>query len=1091
MSDPAYRDVPASEAQQGLWLLRSLGREPAPRCRTYRVVGDLDVAALAAAWRSLVDRHEGLRSALLARDGVPVRRVWERAGKRAFRLREGGRGKAAEGHQGPVADGGPDLVGVPTGARMTVTAFGPKEHRVHVAVPRAFADDDFLDRLVEELSELCAGKPLPAWAPGAGADADAGAAGTDPETLETPEIPGTPEAPEAPDTPEAAEALAWWVKTLTPLPSELPLPADHPRPERASGRWGEIHAPADARLGRAVAHCAEARGSDPFTVLLTAFQVLLHRYTGGDRVAVAVPVSSGTPGAGANVLILPADIAPGHRFEDVLDRGTATTAEAMARRDVPLARVLGALPVVRDARRVPLSEVVLDYRDRPRPVPSLPGAVVEPCPEHGGPAPADLVLRVDDGAGGPAFTLLYDADQYRPATARMILRQFRTLLRHSVRSPEVAVGELALDSPGRAARALGRADRRAEGGTPRHTSVEAIRRRAERDPDTVAVDGPDGTLTYRALQDAASHVAADLRAAGVRAGDAVVVRQPVGVRQYAALLGVLAAGAHVSWSGTADSGDRGRAVLEALKPAAMLVAAGTTAAPDAAEASPAHAEGAHASGHDELVDWYRATIGGRVVTIAEPGPAPARSALPAPPRLTDRAYVAFTSGTTGVPKGIAHQHGTLAQFAAWMATEFEIGPGVRVAQWVAAEHDPALAETFAALGSGATLCPVPAKIRANPERLLDWLAAERVGVLQTVPSFARELLRVLTERRSAEGLGTLRVLLLMGEALPGELAEGLLNALPLVRLANLYGPTETVAATWYPVRRGRPPRGVRAATAPPPPAQIPIGHPIPGRGVLVVDPSGRVCPAGVTGELVVTGPYVADGYLGVHDHAAFTRLPHTDAPCYRTGDLARRRPDGTLEYRGRKDSQVKLYGSRLELTDVEAALGGHPAVADCAVLANADRDGLATRLVICVVPRHRPDGTPEGSPSEWRAHLRRRFGRSLLPALYRTLDRLPRTVTGKVDRPRLAREVAAAERDAVARRPAPGTETELAALWTDVLGTPPSHADQGFFAAGGTSLLVPRLLHQIRQHFAADVTAPQFYAHQSLAALAALVDRIR
>ncbi|MEZ0111461.1 amino acid adenylation domain-containing protein [Catenulispora sp. EB89] len=1067
MTDPAYRDVPATEVQQGLWLLRALGQEPAARCRAYRVVGDLDVAALAEAWRALVDRHEGLRSALVLQDGAPVRRVWTRSEPEAFRTRE------IDAQDWTPADANEsDPADVPVRAQLTVTRRGPEDHQIHLAVPRAFADEDFLDTLVGELSELSAGRALRTDIPSAGAP-----------------------VAEAADDPEA---LAWWVNALTPLPSELPLPADRPRPDRGSGRWGTVSAPADPDLGRAVARCAEASRSSPSVVMLTGFQVLLHRYTGGDRVAVAVPVPQRGAGAAANVLILPADIEAGQSFKDVLERGTTLAAEAMARRAVPLARVLGALPIVREVRRVPLGDVVFDYRGRPRSVLAIPGAVVEPCPDHGGPAPADLVLQVDDGGNGPALTVLYDADQFEPATARMILRQFRTLLRHAGRAPDTAVGELTLDGPGEAARAAVEADRRADDGAPGHTIVEAVRRRASQDPDAVAIDSHDGTLTYRELYAAAIQVAEDLHAAGVRAGEAVVVRLPVGARQYAALLGVLAAGAHLTWFGVADSGERGRAVVGALRPAAMLVA-------DPADP-------------DEFVGWYRATTGGRVVAVAaaerepEPAPAPesesasqpsAASALPisAFPRLADRAYVAFTSGTTGVPKGIAQTHAALAQFAAWMAAEFEIGPGVRVAQWVAAEHDPALAETFAALGSGATLCPVPEKIRANPERLLHWLGAERIGVLQTVPSFARELLRVLTGRHSAERLGTLRVLLLMGEALPAELADGLLAALPLVHVANLYGPTETVAATWHPVRR----RAVQintltgieaASTAASLAARrasgtVPIGRPIPGRGILILDESDRVCPAGVTGELVITGAYVADGYLGAHDHAAFAPLPGIDAPCYRTGDLARRRPDGALEYRGRKDSQVKLYGNRLELTDVEAALAGHPTVAECAVVAVADRDGLAVRLVVCVVPRRGPDGRPEGAPDQWRTQLRRRFGRALLPALYRTLDRLPRTVTGKVDRPQLARSVAAAERDASARRPAAGTEAVLAAIWASLLGAPPEHADQSFFTLGGSSLMVPRLLHQVRRRLAADVTVPQFYAHQSLAALAALVDRTR
>lgn len=1172
MTDPEYRDVPATEAQQGLWLLRALGREPAPRCRTYRVAGDLDVLGLSAAWRTLLERHEDLRSYLTISDGAPVRRVRTRVGPEAFRLRDVD-GLAGAGD--PAAEAG----AAPAHARMTVTRRGPGEYRVRLSVPQAFADEDYMDALVVELSALCAERGLaagpaaptvpvaavvslaqaaqaaqvapvipldasasPAPQPFAGVEGPAGAglglASGNPGGLSVATLPGagprsaldlvesvesiesvgtsetsesvepgetiatvapagaadaadaaaaagaagvadiadaahTADAADAADTADLAatpdaESLAWWVSTLTPLPSELQLPADRSRPDRASGRSGTVTAPPDPGLGRAVARCAETFASSRFAVMLTAFQVLLHRYTGADRVAAAVPVPAarpGTPGAAGNLLILPADAAEERSFGDLLTRGTKLVAQAMERRTVPLARVLGALPVARDGRGVPLGDVVFDYRDRPRPLLAVPGVVVEPCPEPGAAAPADLVLTVDDSGDGPALGLLYDADQFDAATARMILRQYATLLRDAAGRPGAELAELALDAPEELLRAALEADRRLDDGAPGHTVVEAVRRRAAQDPDTVAVDGPDGALGYGALYAAAVEIAEDLRAVGVREGDAVVVRLPVGVRQYAALLGVLAAGAHFCWFGTGDSGDRGRAVVGDLAPAAVLVAAG--------------------AGRDDLVDWYRTEAGGRVVAVEEvPETAgAARTPMPpapalAPPALADRAYVAYTSGSTGAPKGIAHTHAALVQFAGWMASEFEVGPGVRVAQWVAGEHDPALAETFAALASGATLCPVPDRMRANPEKLVDWLAEERIGVLQTVPSFAREVLRVITERRFADRLGALRVVLLMGEALPGDLADGLLAALPLVRVANLYGPTETVAATWH---------EVAGPTAGP----VPIGRSIPGRGVLLVDEVGRVCPAGVTGELVVTGRYVADGYLGRHDRRAFEPLAGVEGPCYRTGDLARRRADGALEYRGRKDSQVKLHGSRLELTDVEAALAGHPSVAECAVFAGSDQDGLAVRLVICVVPLRGPDGAWLGSPDQWRTHLRRRFGRALLPALYRTLEELPRLVNGKVDRRRLAVAVAAADRDAVARRPAAGTEAELAAVWAALLGAPPEHADQTFFGAGGTSLMVPALLHRMRRHLGADVTVPQFYAHQSLAALAALVDRTR
>jgi amino acid adenylation domain-containing protein len=407
------------------------------------------------------------------------------------------------------------------------------------------------------------------------------------------------------------------------------------------------------------------------------------------------------------------------------------------------------------------------------------------------------------------------------------------------------------------------------------------------------------------------------------------------------------------------AGERGRAILDGVRPAAVLTG-GTD---------------------DALSAWYAERTGVPVLDVtALPEAEPADHAV----SPDGWAYIAHTSGSTGRPKGVPQTHAALAQFSAWFATEFGLAPGVRVAQWVAPEHDPALCETFATLVAGAQLCPVPEAVRAHPGRLLDWLAAERIDVLQIVPSFARELLREAA-RRPRTPL-TLRRLLLMGEAVPEELVRGLHAAAPGLEVANLYGPTETVAATWH--RIPRPSHG-----------PVPIGRPIPGRDVLVLDESDRECPPGAVGELVIRSPYVTPGYLGGGDgdHPAFRAVPGRGAgPWYRTGDLGRRRPDGLLEFHGRRDQQVKIQGHRLELAEVEAALLGDASVAECAVLAAPGADGIVNRLVAYVVPQH------ESRPARWRARVRQRFGDVLVPMTFRIVpDALPRTETGKVDARRL------------------------------------------------------------------------------------------
>jgi amino acid adenylation domain-containing protein len=490
-------------------------------------------------------------------------------------------------------------------------------------------------------------------------------------------------------------------------------------------------------------------------------------------------------------------------------------------------------------------------------------------------------------------------------------------------------------------------------GVPVHLLV---RHRAEAAPEATAISWSDGPVSARDLDRHAARIAAAL--AGF-AGRPIAVRVPAGPDRYAALLGVLRAGAVLLWSGTGAAGERGRGILDAVRPAAVLT--GGTG--------------------DDLSNRHTERTG---VPLLDVSALPdATSTEPGVP-LEAWAYIAHTSGSTGRPKGVPQTHAALAQFSSWFATEFGLAPGVRVAQWVVPDHDPALCETFATLVAGAVLCPVPEPVRAHPGRLLAWLAAERIDVLQTVPSFARQLLVESTER-SRVPLG-LRRLLLMGEAIPESLVQGLQAAAPGMALANIYGPTETVAATWYQI-----PPASRGA--------IPIGRPIPGRDVLVLDEMDRECPPGVAGEIVVHSPYVTPGYLGDKPgDPAFRTVPgRGPGPWYRTGDLGLRRDDGLLEFHGRRDQQVKIQGHRLELAEVEAVLLEHGSIAECAVLAVTGADGIVTRLAAYVVPRDEP------CLAQWRAHVRQRFGDVMLPMTFRAVPRaLPRNETGKVDRRLLA-----------------------------------------------------------------------------------------
>jgi len=390
-------------------------------------------------------------------------------------------------------------------------------------------------------------------------------------------------------------------------------------------------------------------------------------------------------------------------------------------------------------------------------------------------------------------------------------------------------------------------------------------------------------------------------------------------------------------------------------------------------------------------------------------------------------------------------------------------------------------EIFSALVGGATVYPVPERIRANPEKIADWLGAERITLFQTVPSFARELGRAITAQDATASLAALDHLLLAGEALPGELAGALRDVLPGVQIINLYGPTESILATWYEITG--PVRG-----------PVPIGRPIPGRQVLVVDAWDRPCPAGTVGQLVIRSPYIQAGYVGAAagERTAFRPVAGLDdygvaaGTSYRTGDFARRRWDGELEFRGRGDFQVKFHGTRVELTDVEATLLTHESVAECAVIGVPNADGLVTRLVAYVVPRRDAEGRAVADVDVWRAHLRNWFGRSKLPVMFKTVLGLPRNLGGKVDRQRLPDPGPSVA--ATAHAPRTPVERVMATIWMELAGRAPQTVEDPFFAIGGHSLLVPQLLDRIADRFGVTVSIREYLSQPTVAGLAGLVD---
>ncbi|MBM2620130.1 AMP-binding protein [Actinoplanes sp. LDG1-06] len=815
----------------------------------------------------------------------------------------------------------------------------------------------------------------------------------------------------------------WWAEQLRGVRPARQAPAVRPGPMRTVAfDWG-------SGLAAGLRGLARAEGATVATVLLAGLQVLLDRH-GRYGVVAGVPLSLRGP-ADADTVgsfttlrpVLPVvrDDMPFHQAVRLL----TTQAHEALRHALPFPAAVRAAAPARDRSGQPLCDVLLTVAADPV-APEVPGLRVTTVRGSAAPPFPGLALHVDLRDGTVAGELAAPVGHLAHAEAEGLPAQLATLLEAAVADPGRTVGDLPLASAPPSEPAP-----RPAAGT---TVVALIRDRVRSEPGAVAVD--DGArTTFAELWERSGRLAAWLCANGLRPGAAAAVRMSPGAAQVATTLAVLRAGGHVTWLAPGGVTARARQVLAGLRPELLLL-----------DTDPAA---------DELAGRHDG------VTLTVPDPPDGLPFDRDEPAADGLAYAAFTSGSTGRPKGIAQTHAALAQFALWLGGAMRLGPDSRLGQWAAVEHDPSICETFAILVAGGTLCPVPAKVRPHPERFARWLAERRITALQTVPSFARELLRAF---RADGGPAGLAVLVLMGEATPAAVAAGLASALPGARLLNVYGPTETVAATWHEIGPGDPP-GV-----------VPIGRAIDGRHVLVLDERDRPCPPGVRGELVVRSPYAIRSYLGADAGPRTVFRPvaglRDGTPTYRTGDLARSGFTGSIEFEGRGDHQVKLAGIRIELSAVEAALAELPSVADCVVLPVAGPGGLVEGLAGYVV------AGPEPDPAAWRRHLLRRFGPAMLRLELHTADGIPRTAVGKVDRSRLPRTATSAD------RPPSDADRRMAGIWA-ATGIAADSPDTNFFTAGGDSLALLRLAVAIRRTLGVTVALPDLLDAPTVAGMAA------
>lgn len=1010
--------VPLSHHQQGIWFLDHLGLlgNAYNQIAGYRIAGGLDVGALRRAVAEIVRRHEILRTRFPAVDGTGVQ-VVEAPDDSRFEFH--------------------DLSGLDPAARADRLAALRRtcsEHRFDLSEARSFltevvrlAPDEHLlvfrshhlvidgpshANLFQELRTLYAafraGRPSPL--------PDLPLQYADYSVWQRDWLRGE----------NLERQLGYWRRRLGDAPDGLDLPLDRPRPAVPDRTGDTLDVSMPAELPARLRDLARHDGVTLFMVLLTAFQILLARWSGQRDVSVGLAMDGrGHPDAEANIghfintVVLRTVLSGRPTFRELLSQVRASLVESYEHRHVPVDRLVAELRPRRDLSVQPLFQAFFTYLvSEPLDLDGLAVTHVKPDETT---AMFDLWLFASEVGGNLDVGFEYATSLFDRATVQRLADCFTALLTGVAAAPDAPVDDLPLLSAARRRELLEAWNDSAFPFDSDRCLHELVEAQAARTPDAPAVAFEGRCLSYRELDGRANALAHRIRELGVRPDATVAVCLPRSPETVIAILAVLKAGG-------------GCVPIDPGYPAARRQLIAADAAPRLLIAPTRDSAGVDLPGVPVLaLDEFGEPVAERLPGAAHP---------------QDIAYVLYTSGSTGRPKGVAMAHRPLVSLVQW---HLPISRG-RTLQWAALSFDVFFEEVFTTLAAGDTLVVVSEDVRHDFERLLDVIETERVERL-FVPFVALQGIAELAVRRGRVPT-SLRAVLTAGEQMQATPAvRDFFAALPGCAVFNEYGPTETHVVTSCELQ------GLPAEWPPLPP----IGGPLGNARLYVLDDDLRPVIPGAPGELFVGGLTLARGYLGDPRTTADRFLPDpfgTGARMYRTGDRARHRSDGAVEFLGRRDDQVKIRGFRVEIGEVESALAGHPAVRDCAVTAHEGAPGVR-RLVGYVVPA--ADAVPP-APADLRAFLAERLPDFMVPVACVIVPDLPRTPSGKLDRralpaPDESRWTTAAEYVA----PRTDTEVRIAAAWADVLGVPRVGLHDDFFELGGHSLLAVKLVARMEE----------------------------
>jgi amino acid adenylation domain-containing protein len=849
---------------------------------------------------------------------------------------------------------------------------------------------------------------------------------------------------------EQDELIEYWTGKLAGAPERLDLPTDRPRPGAQSYRGTLREFTVDQALVHSLRELARDESVSLFMVLLAAFKTLLHRYTGVGDLVVGVPVSgrhheeiASLLGFFSNTLALRTDLSGDPTFAELLARVKETTLEAQIYQELPFEKLVEVLNPVRAQSHSPLFQVLLGFDVAPAEPPTLAGHVLEPLAVPGwewSRFDFSIVLReITDGS--LHATVEYATDLFDAATVQRMIGHLRTLLSAVSRDRRQTLAHVPILTDGERHQLLVEWNATSRD-FDRRCLHELFSEQAERAPEAIAVVSGSERITYGDLEHQSNQLARELQRLGVGRQTVVGICIERSVDLVVALLGVLKSGAAYVPIEPTYPPQRQEFMLADSGAPVLITQQRFLGVIDA--------RGASVICMDADRDRLTAHSGDPLQIESDP---------------EQLAYVIYTSGSTGQPKGVEVRHRSVANLIAHMRDRPGIGPHDVLANLTTPAFDLSVPDWYLPLTTGARIVIIPREATLDGVELADWLARTGATFVQATPTTWQLLVDA-----GWKGSPTLKIVC-GGEALPRALADQLLARGE--SLWHMYGPTETTV--WSSVLALGPGEG-----------PLPLGGPIANTSFYVLDGNRQLVPIGVSGELYIGGDGVAAGYRDRPQLTAekFVDDPFGDSPrLYRTGDLVRWRADGTLEFHGRIDQQVKLRGFRIELGEIESVLDTHPEISASVAIVRADVPG-DQRLVAYVAPA----GEDPPDAEDLRRLLRTKLPPFMVPSAFVMLDAFPVTANGKLDRaalpppdgarPRLARTYTAPE--------TPVQET-LASVWREVLGVDRVGIDDDFFDLGGHSLLAVKMLASVQQELGLDLYLGRIFEHSTVRELSAAI----